>query len=56
MNVPLFDLKPPYSLIRDEVRDALDRILDSQQFVLGSEGSALEEEIARFCQTKFAVG
>jgi len=56
MNVPLFDLKPQFSLIRDEVRGALDRILDSQQFVLGSEGSALEEEIARYCQTKFAVG
>lgn len=56
MNVPLFDLKPQYSLIRGEVREALDRILDSQQFVLGSEGSALEEEIARYCQTKFAVG
>jgi dTDP-4-amino-4,6-dideoxygalactose transaminase len=56
MNVPLFDLKPQYSIIRDEVRDALDRILDSQQFVLGSEGSALEAEVARYCQTKFAVG
>jgi dTDP-4-amino-4,6-dideoxygalactose transaminase len=56
MNVPLFDLKPQYAIIRDEVRDALDRILDSQQFVLGSEGSALEAEVARYCQTKFAVG
>jgi dTDP-4-amino-4,6-dideoxygalactose transaminase len=56
MNVPLFDLKPQYSIIRDEVRDALDRILDSQQFVLGSEGNALEAEVARYCQTKFAVG
>jgi dTDP-4-amino-4,6-dideoxygalactose transaminase len=56
MNVPLFDLKPQYQNIRTEVRGALDRILDSQQFVLGSEGSALEDEMARYCQTKFAIG
>src|ERR1043165_3411470 len=56
MQVPLFDLRPQYSLIRDEVRAALDRILDSQQFVLGREGRALEEDLARYCHTKFAVG
>lgn len=56
MNVPLFDLKPQYQNIRTEVRGALDRILDSQQFVLGSEGSALEDEMARYCQAKFAIG
>jgi len=56
MNVPLFDLKPQYQIIRDEVRDALDRIIDSQQFVLGNEGRALEEEVARYCGTKFAIG
>ena len=56
MNVPLFNLKPQYAVIRDEVRDALDRILDSQQFVLGPEGQALELEVAEYCQTKFAVG
>ena len=56
MNVPLFDLTPQYPLIRDEVRVALDRILESQQFVLGPEGRALETEIAGYCRTKFAIG
>jgi|SRR5215831_3095901 len=56
MNVPLFDLKPQYSIIGDELREAFDRILASQQFVLGPEGRALEAEMARYCQTKFAVG
>src|ERR1051326_1358280 len=56
MNVPLFDLKPQYPLIRDEVRQALDRIFEAQHFVLGPEGQALEEEVARYCQTKFAIG
>jgi dTDP-4-amino-4,6-dideoxygalactose transaminase len=56
MNVPLFELKSQYAAIGNEVRDALGRIFDSQQFVLGPEGGALEEEIARYCQTRFAVG
>jgi dTDP-4-amino-4,6-dideoxygalactose transaminase len=56
MNIPLFDLKPQYSSVNADVRAALARILDSQQFVLGPEGRSLEAEMARYCQTKFAVG
>jgi dTDP-4-amino-4,6-dideoxygalactose transaminase len=56
MNVPLFELKAQFPAIRKEVRDALERIFDAQQFVLGPEGEALEAEIARYCQTRFAIG
>src|SRR5213079_3616623 len=56
MHVPLFALRPQYAIIRDEVRAAIDRIFDTQQFVLGPEGQNLEAEVARYCQTKFAVG
>ena len=55
-NVPLLDLQAQYETIRDEVRAAVDRVFDSQQFVLGAEVQALEEEIARYSQTKFAIG
>jgi dTDP-4-amino-4,6-dideoxygalactose transaminase len=54
--VPLLDLQAQYETIRDEVRAAVDRVFDSQQFVLGAEVQALEEEIARYSQTKFAIG
>ena len=56
MNVPLFELKAQYAAVRNEVRDALERIFNSQQFVLGPEGEGLEEEIGRYCQTRFAIG
>ena len=56
MNVPLFELKAQYPAVRDEVRNALERIFNSQHFVLGPEGESLEEEIARYCQTRFAIG
>ena len=54
--VPLLDLKAQYSAIREEVRAAIDRIADSQQFILGPEVEALEEEIANYSQCAFAMG
>ncbi len=56
MKVPLLDLQAQYATIRDDVRAAIDRVFESQQFVLSAEVRALEEEIARYSQTKFAVG
>ena len=56
MNVPLLDLKAQYARIREDVRVAVDRVLESQQFVLGVEGKALEDEMARYCQTEYAIG
>lgn len=56
MKVPLLDLQAQYATIRDEVRAAVDRVFASQRFVLGAEVQALEEEIARYSQTKFAIG
>ncbi len=56
MKVPLLDLQAQYATIRDEVRAAVDRVFASQQFVLGAEVQALEEEIAHYSQTKFAIG
>ena len=56
MNVPLLDLKAQYATIRDEVREAIDRVCDSQHFILGPEVSALEAEVAAFCDAKFAIG
>src|SRR5579864_2996735 len=56
MNVPLLDLKAQYAPIREEIRAAIDRVCDSQHFILGPEVQALEEEIAKFCGSKFAVG
>jgi dTDP-4-amino-4,6-dideoxygalactose transaminase len=56
MQVPLFDLKSQFAPIRDEVRAAVDRVFESQGFVLSEEVSSLEEEVAAYCQTKYAIG
>ena len=56
MQVPLLDLKQQHAQLREELLAATARILDSQQFVLGEEVRLLEEETARYCGTKHAVG
>ena len=56
MSIPLIDLQAQYATIRDEVRASIDRVLDSQQFVLSGEVQALEAEIARYSDTQFAIG
>jgi dTDP-4-amino-4,6-dideoxygalactose transaminase len=56
MRVPLLDLKAQYAPLREEIRQAIDRVCDSQIFILGPEVTAFEEEIAKFCGARFAVG
>ncbi|HEX8173574.1 MAG TPA: DegT/DnrJ/EryC1/StrS family aminotransferase [Pyrinomonadaceae bacterium] len=54
--VPLLDLKAQYATIRDEVRAAMDRVADSQYFILGPEVEALEREIADYSHCQFGIG
>ena len=51
-----FDLKGQYAEIGAELRAAVDRVLASQQLVLGQEGLALERELAEFCGVKHGIG
>lgn len=54
--VPLLDLKAQYATIKDEVREAVDRVIESQYFILGPEVVALEQEVAAYSQCKFGIG
>jgi len=54
--VPQLDLAAQYAAIGGEIRAAVEKILASQQFVLGPEGAALEQEIARLCGVAHGVG
>ncbi len=56
MAIPLLDLRAQYKTIGAEINQALKKVLNSGQFILGSEVQSLEEEIADYCQVTFAVG
>ncbi len=54
--VPLLDLKPQYAAIKDEIQMAINRVCDSQYFIMGPEVQAFEQDLATYCQTEFALG
>jgi dTDP-4-amino-4,6-dideoxygalactose transaminase len=54
--VPLLDLKAQYASMRSEIRHALDLVMESQQFILGPEVEAFEQEIAAYCGCRHAIG
>ena len=56
MKVPLLDLWPQHQALRHELLAAVERVIDSQQFVLGPDVHLLEQEIARYSGTRFAIG
>ncbi len=56
MKVPLLDLKPQYQSIKEEIDNAIMRVVKSQYFILGPEVEALEKEICDYTGAKYAVG
>ena len=50
------DLRAQFAAIGGEIRDAIDEVLASQRFILGPQLEALEHEMARYCERRFAVG
>ncbi len=54
--VPMLDLRAQYAALREEIRPAIDGVLEAGQFILGPNVRALEEELARYCGCKHGVG
>ena len=56
MSVPLFDTSTPVYGLRAELRAAVERVLDSERYILGPEVGAFEQEFAEYCGAAQAVG
>ena len=54
--IPFVDLKAQYQSIKQEVDAAIQGVLDSCQFTLGSEVAAFEQEFAAYSQAKIGIG
>ncbi|MFP4482613.1 MAG: DegT/DnrJ/EryC1/StrS family aminotransferase [Thermovirgaceae bacterium] len=54
--LPSFDLKRNYQRIRDEIKSEIDRVLESQHFILGPEVRQFEEEIAAYLGVPHGTG
>ncbi|HEY0368988.1 MAG TPA: DegT/DnrJ/EryC1/StrS family aminotransferase [Chthoniobacterales bacterium] len=56
VQVPLLDLRHEYRALGEPMRNAIDRVLASQQFILGPNVAALENELAKYCGAEHAIG
>lgn len=54
--VPFLDLKSQYASIKSDIDAAIQGVLNTCQFTLGSEVAAFEEEFASYCGSKHGVG
>jgi dTDP-4-amino-4,6-dideoxygalactose transaminase len=56
MKVPFLDLKRQYDAIKKEIDEAVFSVLSNTRFILGPEVKNLEDEVAAYCGTEFAIG
>jgi dTDP-4-amino-4,6-dideoxygalactose transaminase len=56
VGVPLFNTSTPLFGLREQLRAAIERVLDSERYILGPEVSAFEDEFAAYCGARHAVG
>jgi len=56
MLMPLVDLKAQFAAIRAEVMAAIEAVMERQQFILGPEVAAFEDEMAAYVGARAAVG
>lgn len=56
MQVPLLDLKAQFASIQAEVMPAIHEVCQSQMLCLGPAVQAFEEEVAAYCDVRFAIG
>ena len=54
--IPFVDLKAQYASIKNEVNAAIQGVLESCQFTLGSEVATFEQEFAAYCQAEHGIG
>ena len=56
LRVPMYDLRAEYLSMRSAIDAAIRRVLESGTLVMGPEPRAFEEDFARYCGARHAVG
>ena len=54
--LPIIDLTRSYAAIKDEIHEAITRVLDSQSFILGQEVATFEEHVESYLEKGTAIG
>ena len=56
MRVPMLDLREQYRALAEPIQAAIDAVLESQRFILGSQVDGFEKAIRAYCDAPYAVG
>jgi len=56
VQVPLLDLKPQYQALKEQIRAAIDKVCDSQYFILGPAVKELERTVAEYSGCRHGIG
>jgi dTDP-4-amino-4,6-dideoxygalactose transaminase len=56
MSVPLLDLNRQYDSIKEEIKEAIDEVLESQYFIMGGQVKEFEDEVMAYCNANHAYG
>jgi dTDP-4-amino-4,6-dideoxygalactose transaminase len=56
MIVPFLDLKAQYKTIKDEIHNAINEVMENTAFAGGPFVAGFEQEFAKFCNCKHAIG
>ena len=56
MNIPLCDIRASDAPYRDEIDNAIKRVIDNSSFILGKEVEAFEQEFAKYIGAQYAIG
>jgi len=56
MRVPMLDLREQYRALAEPIQAAIDAVLKSQRFILGSQVDGFEKAIRAYCDAPHAVG
>ena len=54
--IPLLDLAALHAPLRDEIMAAIALVVDSQRFIMGPAIEQLEQKVAEYSRTRFAIG
>ncbi|MFO7585214.1 MAG: DegT/DnrJ/EryC1/StrS family aminotransferase [Anaerolineales bacterium] len=54
--IPMLDLKAQYATLREDIHAAIERVMQSQHFILGPEVETFEREVAAYSQCQFGIG
>jgi dTDP-4-amino-4,6-dideoxygalactose transaminase len=56
MKVDIFTLKKQYDQIKDELKEPIEKVMQSAGFILGEDVGLFEKEFAGYCGVKYGIG